>query len=448
MIDSNVFEDNLKKKKNEFHLRQSMSFSKTLQFQPENFNNAQLQNLKNDFWFIVNDKVYPTNRVIADIISPKICKLHETDPSLSVYQMNITKKGKFERILEYFNNQAISLSSGEVIYFLSVFSEFRNSVECDNLFSDMIQPISDSNVFDRIQMKFELSLSYKEEVAYIARNFIELYECYYYSLISLDPSILNEIINHHDFQIIDEDFLFNCIIKLCSYSKKYFFLFENISFENISRRSMEEFVDHFDFNYINSQIWENICKRLLDQKYYSNPKSYPHNEYCTSQSCRISDSFGKANIFRLLNRKNGENNDLKNEITVTSSSINSEINSPWNVIFNNRHYFSSANSPNQWIKFDFKEKKVLIDYYILQTYTASAHLKSWVLEASNDGECFIQIDKQDNSTKLNGENIKCTFYTQQNEPYRYIRLRSTGPNWADTNNLIIQNIQFFGELLD
>lgn len=49
----------------------------------------------NDFTFVVNGEEYKTNRFIADLLSPKIGKLHSTDQTIDYFILNTEQKGDF-----------------------------------------------------------------------------------------------------------------------------------------------------------------------------------------------------------------------------------------------------------------------------------------------------------------------------------------------------------------
>ena len=52
-----------------------------------------------EFIFIVNGKEFKTSRIISDLLSPKICKLHLCDPTISQYSISTKYQGDFSLIL-------------------------------------------------------------------------------------------------------------------------------------------------------------------------------------------------------------------------------------------------------------------------------------------------------------------------------------------------------------
>lgn len=138
---------------------------------------------------------------------------------------------------------------------------------------------------------------------------------------------------------------------------------------------------------------------------------------------------------------------MKGALTVSSSSscrsnnydvINPDFNSYW----------FSANEPNSWIKFDFKDYSLqLTNYTIKSDGNGANHLQTWVIEGSNDNKNWDLIDRK--STKALCENyviktFKCS--AKNSMGYRYLRLKQTGENSNCLNYLMISNIELFGML--
>jgi len=133
-------------------------------------------------------------------------------------------------------------------------------------------------------------------------------------------------------------------------------------------------------------------------------------------------------------------------IIVTSSSA--ERGHPSLVIAKNpKDYFLSENKPNQWICFDFTIYTVLIMNYSLRTLSNvnnSPNPKSWVIEASNNGNEWTKIDKRITSL-LNGPDKYQTFpVTCVEGNFRYVRFRQTDLNFKGDNRLGLSAIEIFG----
>lgn len=114
--------------------------------------------------------------------------------------------------------------------------------------------------------------------------------------------------------------------------------------------------------------------------------------------------------------------------------------------------FTSRNQPNSWLRFEFKNHKVIPTDYTIKTssqYTGGWRLKNWVIEASNDCSQWETISEEQNDSFLNGNYLVHTYKIrkQTSKAYKYIQIRQTGVNWANGNVLDIGSIEFYGKLV-
>ena len=80
----------------------------------------------------------------------------------------------------------------------------------------------------------------------------------------------------------------------------------------------------------------------------------------------------------------------------------------------------------------------------------SSHLKSWVIEVSNDGASWMEIDHRDNNNDLNGPCVTANFKISKvpSEGVRFFRLRQTGKNHGGNDALVIPSLEIFGILFE
>lgn len=120
---------------------------------------------------------------------------------------------------------------------------------------------------------------------------------------------------------------------------------------------------------------------------------------------------------------------------------------------NLNNYFISNNKPNSWISFEFKKHQVILTGYTIRSEksnsTGGNHLKTWVIEGSNDGSNWSIIDEERDNAFLNGSNYVHAFQikNQSNQEYKYVRLKMTAPNWGNQNYLLLNSIEFYGQLI-
>jgi hypothetical protein len=102
--------------------------------------------------------------------------------------------------------------------------------------------------------------------------------------------------------------------------------------------------------------------------------------------------------------------------------------------------FATSQKPEAWMCLQFREKRVGVTHYSIRSHPKTRrgwnHLKSWVVEGSNDGSRWTPLDTRQNNTDLNGPGAVKTFPASGTNAFSYIRLRKTGPNHFDGKDLL------------
>jgi serine/threonine protein kinase len=109
----------------------------------------------------------------------------------------------------------------------------------------------------------------------------------------------------------------------------------------------------------------------------------------------------------------------------------------------------SERSDQGFLLFYFAAHSIWPAIYSLRSSNAQSggrHLKSWMLEGSADGETWVESHSIQNDDQLNGDGMAASFYCPERKgPFRYIRLRQTGPSHAGTlTGFSLASIEMFG----
>ena len=80
----------------------------------------------NDLYFIVNENAYPTKRFVADLLSPKIRKLHLTDKAFDQLSMQTVEERNFTNILNIAIKGKQAFSSSKMKYVYEFFLKLGN----------------------------------------------------------------------------------------------------------------------------------------------------------------------------------------------------------------------------------------------------------------------------------------------------------------------------------
>jgi hypothetical protein len=115
--------------------------------------------------------------------------------------------------------------------------------------------------------------------------------------------------------------------------------------------------------------------------------------------------------------------------------------------FSSGDSYCSNNNSNEWIGYDLKRMKIVPR----SNGVNSCHLKSWVIEGTNNLEEkeWIELDRQANNSSLNGSlfDVSVPISVSQEKAFQYIRLRMTGPDYNNSHWLYISGFELFGVLL-
>ena len=142
-------------------------------------------------------------------------------------------------------------------------------------------------------------------------------------------------------------------------------------------------------------------------------------------------------------------------MNITASGVNSGYNPINAVIYEDKKkYFDSTNQPNSWICFEFKNHKIIPNSYTIRSIDGwgqnSDHPKSWIIECSNDQNSWEIVDDVKDCNYLNGSYLVHTFEikNQTNKEYKYLRMRSTGPDCSnDSHFLSFDSFEVYGTLI-
>lgn len=113
-------------------------------------------------------------------------------------------------------------------------------------------------------------------------------------------------------------------------------------------------------------------------------------------------------------------------------------------------YFS-RDMLNEWVQFDFGEhRRIKLEAYTLQSYaqpSGFSHMRSWSIQGANDSNTFYGIDEQYNSKALNSFRGTATINCNSDN-FRYIRIYNTEKTFYNNKFLVLEQVEFFGEIVE
>jgi hypothetical protein len=103
---------------------------------------------------------------------------------------------------------------------------------------------------------------------------------------------------------------------------------------------------------------------------------------------------------------------------------------------------------NNWICYNFKERRIVPTHYTIRTNGWGSHLKSWLVETSADGTRWREGSREEENDQLNSSFFTGTFPVAGAGECRFIRLVNIGRNHYGSDSLLISAWEIFGSLLD
>lgn len=418
------------------------------------------KNYPNDFAFIVNDEVFLTNKLVADLLSPLISKLHLTDPTLSQFIINTPEKGNFQQILDLINFETQAIDDKSIPFISSIFEHLKIE-KVDIKISEIDTTIY--NVFDQIlkhegNKKFYLS-NYQKEVDFLSSNFFLVKEKDEKKFENFHLDTIEDILNNSNLQLESEDQLFRIVNRLYLKDPTFSILYEYVDFINVEASTINEFVSIFNICDMTHEIWDNLQKRFkqeikanknLFSSRIKNKKAQQQQQEEVKKGIEFKYN-GKEfdGIFNYLRN----NSNIREEVNITKSSDGGG-----GDFFNLFAYekqsgsLCTGGSSDQWICIELKKKKVIPALYSVKTHSCgpnSYHARSWVIEGSNDNSNWEKIDEQQDCPNLNGSYFSHIFpiKNENQREFKFIRMKLTGPNWRSDNFLDIGRFELFGSLI-
>ena len=308
-----------------------------------------------------------------------------------------------------------------------------------------------SNVFDVMR---DLQGFACGRLASVSRSEIEFISGHFYEidlgeLKKFGNEIISEVLKSGSLQIESEDSLLDFLIEIYGGDGSASFLFDYVAFENVSNDGLARFYEAFDLDDIDREVWKMVVERSMKSKAKSADQKVEKRYKYGAKPFLYEKGKEFNGIVRHLTEKTGGNIHSNGTIEVTSNSYCSSC-EPWNLLdFDNGNYYMANGRWDVYVCYDFKEKKVKITNYSINSikHSTGHHLKSWVVEVSDDGKEWTTIDEQKESQKLNGTNLAATFDVQPNDYSRYVRFRNTAGPWGG-NSLWFCSLEFYGYLKD
>lgn len=156
-------------------------------------------------------------------------------------------------------------------------------------------------------------------------------------------------------------------------------------------------------------------------------------------------------IFDYLTKAYGGNPQTTGHVEVSSSGTSVRSVSKIEDVISERNTgeWASNNESNSWIEFNFKDHKLLLTAYTIQTFggdVGNMHMKSWKLESSEDGYNWTMLDQVSECNEINRPNAILTRPITMTGSKNIFRITMTDKNYFGTYTMCLKRIEFFGNI--
>lgn len=332
------------------------------------------------------------------------------------------------------------------------------------------------NVIGRLkshERKMIYSKHYSNEIDFLSKNFWKAVEEKKSEMMTVSKYSLENILKSNKLRISNEDELVSFINELIENNKEkdennFTSLYEYVLFENIESSTMKSFIDVFDFNDMNSIIWNSLSSRLVKEVKKCDKEK---NERYKIEQTKLNDdtksnkrSNKSEHIEIPYSNKEFEgiisflkkSSNIKDEVNITSSSNNNEKGFNLHTFINYENtskWFCTRNEQNSWICFEFINHQIIPTHYSIKSHNNGGKgdfdPKSWVIEGSTNSKDWINLSEEQNTEILDGRNIAHTFpiRNQSQQKIKFIRIRQTGQNSKNNYHLCFSAFEVYGQLI-
>lgn len=446
-----------------------------------------LQRLKNiyteQFTFKIGSDNYTIPKFFAAFLSPKVCEMLRTDfkrDSLNIEPFN-HKSNCFNLLINLTYGHTISITEenfDEILYYAEELQNGEIVKYCMKFLANeeiLYDSISLDTIIRSLRAKILNGNDIDVEIEYLAENF---YNINLSEISSLGPEILNKIFMSKKFTKFDYDKMFEFFMNLSmKHGPRYYILFNNISFRDISHDNFVEFLCFMNRSDLSDEVWNSVKSRIVSpprnfakgkntESFVSNTTipTMSDDEHLTtdlntmSDICQLqiqsedSQSLPLILEFRESEPLKGVLNYLhKNCFTVKPSSKNTGYATTLVKPQGQKKNFWTQDEENSWIRIDLKKHKLMIKSYSLhgRVDIDEYQLQTWKLQGFNEMKQWEDLDVHENQPLPFKKTV--TFHIENKDKkqttyFMAFKLIQTGVNTSGTNDLVISRIELFGQL--
>jgi hypothetical protein len=394
-----------------------------------------------DFTFILNGSSFCCPRALAQFISPIVSREHSADQSFDCLEIKTCAcTNSFHHIIRLMSGDPIDFAIGEAYSLLLLAESLGNLELCQSLRDLLPSQLNLKNAVTLLEHKAHVDLDCSAELAFIAAHFSAFDRR---ELATLSPELLQLVLECPDLKVETESDLFRFIQNaVLQCGAAYQVLYETLLFEYLEDADVAAFLQAVTFEELSAPMWAALSRRLVRRT-----PAPSGDRYSKGTIAYRSDPFD--GIAAWMRGQAGGNPVREGLIEVSCSAGNPYgeklFDKDWKC------YWSSANAADQWIAFRFPKHSVVVTDYSLRSPNSKQgwnHLRSWVVEGSMDGKEWCEIDRREGTEELNGKSKVATWKCREPRKVRIVRIRQTGKNHRNLDDIQLSGVEFFGRVFD
>jgi hypothetical protein len=410
---------------------------------------SNLHSDESDFAFVFDKDEVRCSRFQAQFLSPAVCAVLRTDPSIDRIEVNIETGDK--SAVQSFLSQL--LSTGRIaipVSDLSVlldFSTFLGNQELiDLLVNRYLSDVNESNVVERLKI-----YGREEDLSFLASHLSAVCESGTIGTLSLDT--ISRVLNHRNLQVSSEDSLFRFIESLCMNDERSRELIEYVEVQYLSDSCIGDYLSFVDGDRLNRSTWLSICRRL---KLSVSPSNMNPRLRCEAVHYEGDASQMFRGIFHKMAKACHGNPHFSGKVKVSANDehANCRFQVHELIVASDKtgHFWGTKrNILDHYVKFEFPLYYIRPSGYSLKAHNGSwtltgHYIRTWRFEGSNDDSVWTALDTQNDTDAIAANDKEAYFAVSATEAYRFLRIIAGGPDSSGHNQWSLQQIEIFGEI--
>lgn len=377
---------------------------------------------------------------IAVFVSKKASKcLAEDSYTKMVVCQKSMNKSQFEVMRALFMGEEVEIPVSETNFWIHVAFELGIDDLLDLLVNSSLN--SGKSIILKLINKINNQLDPTEELNEVSRSFKDI-PIDDFTFLNLES--LFSILKNPNMPPINEEEKFDFIHQIVEKKgKEYFSLYSLVEFMKLKSLQMQKFIPQFMSVRAPLEVIQAVSQRLLQ------PISQPIQTQIMKKA-NINRVYTSGNEFNgVFKALYGLINGNPHDHGLLKITMSTYVMRPPQLLLeptNDDSVYSDSRFPNQWLCINMFSQ-FTIRHYSIKTFHGKekrAHMKSWVLEASDNGSDWIIIDQRKDTNDLNGTYKWAVFSASPQKSFAMYRIRLTDKNHRGDHELLLARLEFFG----